>query len=112
MQADPGNKLVISSPDCIIAPVGVRAHAAQRLADTGVGALIVVDDGRPVRIVTDRDLVVRGLAHGVASDSLDDALVSTAAVRADLAGCFRRRSCSRMHARNLLFRPSSTPRVR
>lgn len=59
------------------------AHAARRLADAGVGALIVVDAGRPVGIVTDRDLVVRGLAHGVASDSRIDSLMSMGVVALD-----------------------------
>lgn len=36
--------------------------AAQRMRDEHVGDLIVVEDGRPVGIVTDRDLVVRVLA--------------------------------------------------
>jgi CBS domain-containing protein len=59
------------------------AHAARRLADAGVGALIVIDAGRPVGIVTDRDLVVRGLAHGVASDSRIDSLMSMGVVALD-----------------------------
>lgn len=36
--------------------------AARRMSDEGVGSLVVVDEGdRPVGIVTDRDIVVRGL---------------------------------------------------
>lgn len=36
--------------------------AAQRMADDGVGCLVVVDDHeRPVGILTDRDIVMRGL---------------------------------------------------
>lgn len=36
--------------------------AAQRMADDGVGCLVVVDgDQRPVGILTDRDVVMRGL---------------------------------------------------
>lgn len=50
--------------------------AAQRFADAGVGALIVIDQGRPVGIVTDRDLVVRGMAHRVDPESRIDALMS------------------------------------
>jgi signal-transduction protein with cAMP-binding, CBS, and nucleotidyltransferase domain len=59
------------------------ATAAQRLADAGVGALIVVDHGRPVGMVTDRDLVVRGMAHGVAPDSRIDALMSMGVIALD-----------------------------
>ncbi len=59
------------------------ATAAQRLADAGVGALIVADHGRPVGVVTDRDLVVRGMAHGVAADSRIDALMSMGVIALD-----------------------------
>lgn len=37
---------------------------ARRMRDRQVGSVIVVDDGRPVGIVTDRDLVMRVLAEG------------------------------------------------
>jgi CBS domain-containing protein len=39
-------------------------QAAQRMRDTNVGMLPVVEGGRLRGIVTDRDLVVRGLARG------------------------------------------------
>ena len=45
-------------PPVVIEVDETVATAAQRLADAGVGALIVVDQGRPVGVVTDRDLVV------------------------------------------------------
>jgi CBS domain-containing protein len=38
---------------------------ARRMRDRQVGSLIVVDDDRPVGIVTDRDLTVRVLAGGL-----------------------------------------------
>jgi CBS domain-containing protein len=50
--------------------------AAERFADAGVGALIVTDQGRPVGIVTDRDLVVRGMAQRIDPESRIDALMS------------------------------------
>ena len=59
------------------------AAAAQRLADAGIGALIVVDQGRPVGVVTDRDLVVRGMARGVAADSRIDSLMSMGVIALD-----------------------------
>jgi CBS domain-containing protein len=40
------------------------SEAARLLAEAGVGSLPVLEDGRPVGIVTDRDLVVRVLARG------------------------------------------------
>lgn len=40
-------------------------EAARRMRDRQVGSLVVVDENRPVGIVTDRDLAVRVLAAGV-----------------------------------------------
>lgn len=51
-------------------------EAAQQMDRAAVGALVVVDEGRPVGIVTDRDLVVRGLARHVAPDGRVDSVMS------------------------------------
>ena len=42
-------------------PIG---QVARRMADADVGAVVIVESGRPVGIVTDRDLVVEHLAKG------------------------------------------------
>jgi CBS domain-containing protein len=56
-------------------PIAEAADAMDRLA---VGALVVVEpDGRPVGIVTDRDLVVRALARRVSADARIDSVMST-----------------------------------
>ena len=60
-------KVEIIDPD---APVG---EAARRMRDDNVGALPVGENDRLIGIVTDRDIVVRGVA--------DDRLGSTTAVR-------------------------------
>src|SRR5438552_13134251 len=52
-------------------------QAAQRMRDSNVGMLPVVDGGRLKGIVTDRDLVVRGMASGVDPSSLRVADVAT-----------------------------------
>ncbi|MCM3883664.1 CBS domain-containing protein [Frankia sp. R82] len=52
-------------------------QAAQEMARTGVGALLVVDSDRLVGIVTDRDIVIRGVARGVGADGRIDALMTT-----------------------------------
>jgi CBS domain-containing protein len=52
-------------------------QAAQRMRDSNVGMLPVVDGGRLKGIVTDRDLVVRGMASGADSSSMRIADVST-----------------------------------
>jgi CBS domain-containing protein len=59
-----------------------------------VGALVVVEpDGRPVGIVTDRDLVVRAMAHRLSPDARIDTVMSTDLVTlppdADLRDAFR-----------------------
>ncbi|MEX2208355.1 MAG: CBS domain-containing protein [Myxococcota bacterium] len=46
------------------------AEAARRMRDSSVGSLVVAEAGRPLGIVTDRDLVVRVLATGGDADKL------------------------------------------
>jgi CBS domain-containing protein len=47
-----------------IAPDRPAQEVARLMRDKHVGAVVVVEDGRPIGIVTDRDLVVRVLADG------------------------------------------------
>ena len=56
------------------APVGVYysqtiGETARVMRDNQVGAVLVVNDGALAGLVTDRDLVVRGLAEGEGPDS-------------------------------------------
>jgi len=56
------------------APVGVYysqtiGETARIMRDTQVGAVLVVSDGALSGLVTDRDLVIRGLADGAGPDS-------------------------------------------
>lgn len=44
------------------------ATAARRMRDFRVGCVVVVRDGRPVGIITDRDLAVRVVAEGRDAD--------------------------------------------
>jgi CBS domain-containing protein len=46
------------------------ASAARRMRDAEVGSVIVVEGGRPLGIVTDRDLVVRVIASGGDAEKL------------------------------------------
>jgi len=49
-----------------VAPGETVCQAAQRMQQRAVGTLLVLDDEeRPMGIVTDRDLVVRALAHNL-----------------------------------------------
>jgi CBS domain-containing protein len=57
---------------------GATITAAARLMDEqAVGALVVTDRGRLVGIVTDRDLVVRGLARRLDPDARVDGVMTT-----------------------------------
>jgi CBS domain-containing protein len=54
----------VMTPD----PIAIRSDAsvidaARRMRDEGIGDVIVVDDDRVCGILTDRDIVVRGLAE-------------------------------------------------
>jgi CBS domain-containing protein len=57
--------------------------AAAIMEQTGVGALAVLDGERLVGIVTDRDLVRRGLAKGLLTDARVDGIMSTPVVTID-----------------------------
>ena len=56
------------------APVGVYytqtiGETARVMRDAQVGAVLVINDGALAGVVTDRDLVIRGLADGIAPDA-------------------------------------------
>ncbi|CAO5246002.1 CBS domain-containing protein [Frankia sp. AgKG'84/4] len=71
---------MISRPPTTVERSTTIANAAREMARTGVGALLVVDNEHLVGIVTDRDIVVRGLARGIGSDGRIDALMTTEVV--------------------------------
>jgi signal-transduction protein with cAMP-binding, CBS, and nucleotidyltransferase domain len=65
-------------------------RAARLMAGQGVGALIVADDdGQPVGIVTDRDLVVRAVARGLPGDSRVDGVMSMNVIAIDAGADIR-----------------------
>ena len=53
----------------LLAPHDTLREAAQRMRDDNIGSLPVADGDRLVGYVTDRDLVVRGLAEGFSGDT-------------------------------------------
>jgi CBS domain-containing protein len=68
--------------------VGIRPDqtiraAAELMEQAGVGALAVIDGEELVGIVTDRDLVRRGLARGLASEARVDGVMTTRVVTVD-----------------------------
>ncbi|HVA74805.1 MAG TPA: CBS domain-containing protein [Acidimicrobiales bacterium] len=63
-----------------VRPDQTLIEGASIMDKAGVGALIVVDADRPVGIVTDRDLVRRGLARGLPPDARIDAVMTAPVV--------------------------------
>ncbi len=53
----------------LLAPHDTIQRAASRMRDDNIGSLPVADGDRLVGYVTDRDLVVRGLAQGFSADT-------------------------------------------
>ena len=75
-----------------VSPDRTILDAAVLMEQSGVGSLAVIDGERLVGIVTDRDLVRRGLARGLANDArIDGAMTSpviTISADADLHDAF------------------------
>ena len=63
--------------------------AAGLMEAAGVGALVVVEDGKPVGIVTDRDLVRRAMARSLPPDARVDAVMTCPVITADADGDLR-----------------------
>ncbi len=83
-----------------VQPSASVATAAARMATENVGALVVVNDRRPIGIVTDRDLVLRVLAKGRAANETKVLAVMTPdpiCINADapLAGAISRMKSNR-----------------
>jgi len=67
---------VMSSPLVTAAAQLPISAVARLMAQTAVGAVVVVEDHGPVGIVTDRDIVVRGLASGLSAQARIDSVMS------------------------------------
>ena len=63
-----------------IAPETTIRDAAALMEQAAVGSLAVVESGRLVGIVTDRDLVCRGLARGLPHDARIDSVMTSPVV--------------------------------
>ena len=66
-----------------VAPDASLRHAAELMEQASVGALVVLDGERLVGIVTDRDVVVRGVARDLPADARVDAVMTTDVVTID-----------------------------
>jgi CBS domain-containing protein len=61
---------LIRKPLEVLSPSGTCQHAALIMRDRHVGSVVVVERGRPLGIVTDRDLVTRVMALGDSPEHL------------------------------------------
>ena len=57
----------MTSNPTAITPETTVQEAAQLMKSEDVGALPIVEDGRLTYVITDRDLAIRGVAHGLDS---------------------------------------------
>jgi CBS domain-containing protein len=60
---------LMTTPPVTVASTATVEEAARRMRTQDIGALIVEEDGKPYGIVTDRDIVVRGIAEGLDPES-------------------------------------------
>lgn len=67
----------LRKPPIMVERTTPMSEVAKRMDASSVGAVVVVHDGLPIGIVTDRDLVVRGLANELPADTRIDAFMST-----------------------------------
>jgi CBS domain-containing protein len=86
-----------------IGPDRTVRHAAAVMESSGVGSLAVIDDGRLVGIVTDRDLVRRALARDLPGDARIDAVMTSPVVTID--------ADADLHAAFALFRTHAVRRL-
>lgn len=70
-------------PPVTISPQATLSEAAQLMDASNVGALVVLDGERLVGIVTDRDLVVSGVARRVPFDARIDSVMTTDVITVD-----------------------------
>ena len=71
---------IMTTPAETLAPTATLTEAAQQLRDLNVGSLPILDGDHLAGVVTDRDIVVRGVAEGLDPSSATVAEVATGAV--------------------------------
>ena len=60
-----------------VGPDAPCGHLARLMRDKGIGSVVVVEDGKPVGIVTERDLVHRVIAASMNPDGCTAAQISS-----------------------------------
>ena len=74
---------VVQRTPIFLPPDGTIRRAAELMEAHGVGAIVVVEHGCPIGIVTDRDIVRRGAARGLQGDARVDGVMSGPVVTID-----------------------------
>ncbi|ARP68634.1 histidine kinase [Streptomyces pluripotens] len=74
---------VMTAPPVTVAPHVPLLQVTRRMAESGVGSVLVVEDETLRGIVTDRDLAVRGLGGGLDPDTPVEAVMSAHVVTVD-----------------------------
>lgn len=74
---------VMTSPPETVTPDSSLTEAVRRMAEGGIGSLLVTENGALRGIVTDRDLAVRGLGHGLDGETPVEAVMSARVVTVD-----------------------------
>jgi CBS domain-containing protein len=64
-----------------VEPSATLTDVARIMRDEGIGTVIVVDDGAAAGLVTDRDIVVRGLAEGRDPDTTPVSVIASRDLR-------------------------------
>jgi CBS domain-containing protein len=71
--------VMTTQPSCV-SPLDTIRAAARIMRDEDTGAVPVVEEGRPVAMVTDRDIAVRGVAEGFDLDAPVSAIATARVV--------------------------------
>lgn len=71
---------IMTTPAETLAPTATLTEAARQLRDLNVGSLPILGGDHLLGVVTDRDIVVRGIAEGLEPSTATVAEVATGAV--------------------------------
>jgi len=67
---------IMSAPPVVVPPIASARDVARQMDHSGVGCVLVVDDGRLIGIVTDRDLALRVLGRELPGDTRVDRIMT------------------------------------
>ncbi|MFI6355342.1 CBS domain-containing protein [Streptomyces sp. NPDC050743] len=76
---------VMTAPAVAVPPHETLSEVTRRMSGSGVGSVLVVEEGTLRGIVTDRDIAVRGLGAGLPPATAVEAVMSAEVVTVDAA---------------------------